>query len=256
MKTSKDLGLIAAALLAFAPAASASVELKGSPASMVHQHAIAVQEDYSFLGTPTDIRNLVSDGKLMAVKPNADFTLAGVSFPFTRPEVEAFIRRYASDYHDSTGVMLTVTSLTRPESLQPKNAHVLSVHPAGMAVDFRVPATPQERVYLERTLLAMERSGLLDVTRELHPAHYHVAVFAEPMLAYLAVRDSADAVVNARLATQRATMQRNIVAVPSSSRAIDSMNESRLPLFALAMLALLGLAAPLLHSPREAHSRA
>ena len=118
MKNSLRFGLFAALL---ASAGTASAEgLGGSPASMVHQHAIAVEEDYSFLRTPSDVERLVSQGKLVPVTATGDVTLAGVSFPYTRPEVKAFVTRFARDFHDSTGAQLTVTSLTRPEDLQPR----------------------------------------------------------------------------------------------------------------------------------------
>jgi len=109
----------------------------------------------------------------------ADFVLRDVSFPFARPEVKWFVERLAAEYVRANGAELVVTSLTRPLSKQPPNAHALSVHPTGMAVDFRVPPTDSARAWLERTLLALEAKGVLDVTREQHPAHYHVAVFPE-----------------------------------------------------------------------------
>ncbi|MEO7456251.1 MAG: hypothetical protein ABIY52_08310, partial [Gemmatimonadaceae bacterium] len=85
---------------------------------------------------------------------------------------------------------LTITSLTRPTTLQPRNAHKLSVHPAGMAVDLRVPADATNRAWLEKELLALEHDGLIDVTREHTPAYYHIAVFAEPFLKYAARIDA------------------------------------------------------------------
>jgi hypothetical protein len=255
MKNSlRKIGL-GTALLVSAAAAVGAEGLAGSPASMVHQHAIAVKEDYTFLRTPLDVQRLVSEGKLVPVSPTTDLLLAGVSFPYARPEVQAFVGRFARDYHDSTGVPLTVTSLTRPAALQPRNAHKLSVHPAGMAVDFRVPKTPAERAYLERALLALEKQGLLDVTRERSPAHYHVAVFAAPTLAYLAVRDSADAVTAAQAAaTRKASAARTLAQVPRRL-AVDSVDESRLPLFFFAMAALLGMATTLLHAGPVARAR-
>lgn len=248
----RSLGLSCALLAAAVAPASATVGLAGSPASMVHQHAIAVEEHYAFLRTPADVQRLALDGELVAVEPGSDYSLSGVSFPFARPEVRAFVLRFARDYHDSTGVPLTVTSLTRPQALQPPNAHRLSVHPAGMAVDFRVPATAPERAYLERTLLRLEQQGLLDVTREHTPAHYHVAVFATPMLAWLATRDAADARAAAqRTAARPAAGSRPLDRVATHASA-DSLDESRLPLFAVAMTGLLVLASLMLKAPAVA----
>jgi hypothetical protein len=252
--SSRTFGLFTALFVCAAPGAGAE-GLLGSPASMVHQHAVAVKEEYTFLRTPLEVRQLVAEGKLVPVTESEDVTLAGVSFPVTRPEVRAFIVRFARDYHDSTGVKLTVTSLTRPEALQPRNAHVLSVHPAGMAVDFRVPSTPAERAYLERALLSMEKGELLDVTRERTPAHYHVAVFAGPTLAWVAARDAADPPRDARLAASPWTASARALAAVPHRLAIDSIDASRLPLFFFAMAALLGMAVALVHTPTSPGAR-
>lgn len=160
-------------------------ELHGSHASMVRQHRIAVEEDFTFVRTAKQLREFVHDDRLDQVSSTNDLVVAsGVSYPYTRPAVKLFIERLAAEYHVATGERLVLTSLTRPESEQPRNASPLSVHPAGMAVDFRVPDTEQKRHWLEQTLLSLEDKGVLDVTREVHPPHYHVAVFPEQYDAY------------------------------------------------------------------------
>ena len=210
---------IASALLV-APMATVRADgLAGSPSSMVRQHEIAVQEDYSFLRTATEVKKLATAGKLVPVAETTDYTLSKVSYPFARPEVLDFLEHFAARYRDSTGSRLVVTSLTRPSSAQPSNAHKLSVHPAGMAVDLRVPADASAREFLERSLLAMEEAGVLDVTRERHPAHYHIAVFAEKWAPYAARQDSLQAIADARrLADERENARRaaaTIVAAPA-----------------------------------------
>ena len=175
--------LLAALVL---PAASASAdELRGSHASMVEQHEIARVNDFTFLRTPAQIREFVAKERLVEVTPNADLLVSKVSFPYTRPAVKLLIERLAAQFHRETGELLVVTSLTRPTSLQPRNASPLSVHPAGMAVDFRIPATTEQRAWLEQKLLELEGHAVLDVTREKNPPHYHVAVFPEAYQAYV-----------------------------------------------------------------------
>ncbi|MEZ4655039.1 MAG: DUF5715 family protein [Candidatus Eisenbacteria bacterium] len=93
--------------------------------------------------------------------------------------MKTFIERLSKQYHDATGEKLVVTSLTRPLSQQPRNASDLSVHPTGMAIDFRIPPTRTARRWLENTFLSLESTGVIEATREHHPAHYHVAVFTE-----------------------------------------------------------------------------
>lgn len=194
--------------------------LNGSHASMQHQHAVAVKLDYSFVRTPGQVRALVADSALERVVPNADVELSNVSFPFARPAVREFIERLAQEYHAATGAPLVVTSLTRPTSLQPRNASPLSVHPAGMAVDLRIPAAASALDWLEHKLLALEQAGVIDVTREHHPPHLHVAVFPEQYAAYAAQHPVAPTV----LATRDTAIQ---VTAPGPSRAVISGGESR-----------------------------
>jgi hypothetical protein len=188
------------ALAAFAGTAQAA-ELGGSPTSMKRQHGAAMEHEYTFLKTPSQVRDYVAKGRLEELQGNADYALSKVSFPYARAEVRLFVERIAADYRAATGQKLVVTSLTRPNALQPRNAHKLSVHPAGMAVDFRIPDETEARQWLEKALLAMEKDGLIDATRERHPPHYHVAVFREPLLEYAKRRDADDALAAAAKAT-------------------------------------------------------
>ena len=220
--------LAIAALLGGVAGRAEAKGLGGSPASMRHQHGVAVEEDYSFLRTGAQVRALAENGKLVAVASNADFALSDVSYPYARPEVLTFLRRLASQYRAATGERLVVTSLVRPRAEQPSNASPLSVHPAGMAVDLRVPAAAASRAWLEKALLALESEGVLDVTRERRPPHYHVAVFPAPYMAYVAQRVAAD--------SARATEEARVAARP-------------LPVVPPAPIALAAAAAPVGRAP-------
>jgi hypothetical protein len=229
--------------LVVAPAGALRADgLAGSPSSMVHQHEIAVLEDYSFLRTPRDVQKLTIAGALVPVTENENLTLSKVGYPFARPEVRDFVERFAASYREATGTPLVVTSLTRPESAQPSNAHKLSVHPAGMAVDLRVPADAAARAFLEQSLLAMEKAGALDVTRERSPAHYHIAVFAEAYAPFAARQDSVAAVERARAAeaARAARVAQTVVAPPPRADA------SALPALLFGLVALVGMAAPVM----------
>ncbi len=167
--------------------ASASAQsLRGSRASMHKQNGIARDHDYSFLRTSSQVNRFVDLGLLVHLPGNADYELARVSYPYARPAVKLFIERLASQYHAACGEKLVVTSLTRPEAKQPRNASDLSVHPAGMAVDLRVSRRADCRKWLESTLLSLEKQGVLDATRERYPPHYHVAIFPAPYEGYVA----------------------------------------------------------------------
>jgi hypothetical protein len=165
-------------------------DLDGSRDSMKRQHSVAVDLDYRFALTPSQVEQVVADGALERVGPNADFELSGVSYPYARPEVRLFIERLAADFHAMTGTPLVVTSLTRPVSLQPANASPLSVHPAGMAVDLRIPSSRKALRWLQSMLLSMEEADVIDVTRELNPPHLHVAVFPNAYAQYAERQDS------------------------------------------------------------------
>lgn len=159
--------------------------LRGSTSAMEEQNRIARAHDFTFLESGSHIRRFVDSGYLVAVRPTADFELAAVSYPYARPALDVFIQRFAEQYRSACGERLVVTSLTRPLNEQPRNASDLSVHPAGMAVDLRIPRTTRCRSWLERTLLSLEGSGVLDAIRERSPAHYHVALFPEQYASYL-----------------------------------------------------------------------
>ena len=124
----------------------------------------------------------------MRLPGNADYELATeeVSFPYARPEVKTFVERLSEQYRAACGERLVVTSLTRPITRQPPNASVISVHPTGMAADLRRSDSPGCRQWLETVLLDLEGKGVIEATREQYPPHYHVAVFPNPYLQYLA----------------------------------------------------------------------
>jgi hypothetical protein len=174
-----------AALLAVPSVADAAGRLTGSASSMRGQHAVAVKGDLEFIADAAQVQAMLAKGGLERIDSNEHYTLHQVSYPFGVPEVRLFIERLGQQYHEANGAPLVVTSLTRPTSQQPRNAHELSVHPAGMAVDFRVPEDPTARRWLESVLLQLENRGVLDVTRERFPPHYHVAVFPAQYRAYV-----------------------------------------------------------------------
>lgn len=173
------LGALVAAAFTAAPAvADVPVSLRGSAPAMARQHNVALEAGYPFARTPAHMAELEAQGELVRLYGNEDYGFReGVRSMVARPEMEIFIRRLARDYRAACGEKLIVTSLTRPLSRQPRNAHRLSVHPAGIAADLRVSQNAACRSWLEDTFLTMEEQGLLDGIRERRPPHYHVALF-------------------------------------------------------------------------------
>ena len=183
----QKIGIAIAGLLLLSSVSGLDAQaLKGSRTTMRKQNQVAQNQDYSFLRTAGDVRRFVEKGLLVPVHSTSVLKLADVSYPYTRPPVKTFIDRLGPQYKNACGEKLVVTSLTRPLSSQPWNASDLSVHPAGMALDLRMPRKASCRRWLENTLLSLEKKGVLDATRERYPAHYHVAIFPTPYLRYVA----------------------------------------------------------------------
>jgi hypothetical protein len=157
---------------------------RGSLASVERQYSVAVRENFTFLQTAGEVNRFVKSGLLVPINNTGNVQLAGVSYPYGRAALKTFVQRLGSQHRANCGQPLVVTSLTRPANEQPRNASDESVHPAGMAVDLRI-GTGACRKWLEKTLLAMEKRGVIDATRERHPAHFHVAVFPTAYMAYV-----------------------------------------------------------------------
>lgn len=178
--------LVFASLFFAVEAGAVGVTLKGSPASIERQHLIAKDHGFTFVETPDQVPELVESSELIPVTGNDHYDVhPGVSNKVARPEMRLFIERLGKQYLEGTGERLVVTSLTRAASQQPRNSHPLSVHPTGMAVDLRISDNGTSRAWLESVLLRLERQGVLDVTRERFPPHYHVALFPEAYTQYL-----------------------------------------------------------------------
>ena len=182
--------LLAVLALMGATPDTAGAQLRGSVSSVVRQHQVARRNDFTFLRTSKQVKEFVKEQRLEKITSSKNVDLANVSFPYARPAVRLFVERLGAQYRAVTGQRLVITSLTRPISRQPRNASELSVHPAGMAVDLLIPRNAANRRWLEKTLLSLESSDVLDATRERKPAHYHIAVFPRAYSRYIAQLES------------------------------------------------------------------
>jgi hypothetical protein len=171
-----------------------NASLRGSPASMVEQNQVARAHGLTFYRTAAQIRQAVAHGALVELTGNDDYEVASfVRYPYLQPELRVFVERLSAQYRAACGEKLVVTSAVRPSNGQPPNAHRLSVHPAGMAVDLRVSDRAACRAWLENALINLERRGVLNGIREFRPPHYHVAVYPGQYMAFVAERLAADA---------------------------------------------------------------
>ncbi len=165
-------------LLTIVPAALAAQTLRGSRASVDLMYTSAQSKDLAFLGTRSDIYEAVSLGELELLSITDDLTLDKAKYPFVLPNTRRFADSLASAYHAACGQRLVVTSGARPIAEQPRNASPKSVHPTGMALDFRKPQGAC-LTWLRSSLLALEDRHVVEATEERHPVHFHVAVLSQ-----------------------------------------------------------------------------
>jgi hypothetical protein len=253
MRKILGLTLIAGGAMLAAPLSEANAaSLRGSPAAMVEQNRVAKDHGLAFFRIPDDIRTAVSRGELEELTGNDDYAVADfVSFPYLQPAVKLFVERLAAQYREACGQKLVVTSAVRPSSGQPRNAHALSVHPAGMAVDLRVSDRASCRDWLESALLGLEGQGVINGIREFHPPHYHVAVYPEQYLAYVGPRIEAERQAAEKAERERAREQalatRALAAVPGAAALVTPEavpEESEEPRRALAGMLVILFAIP------------
>lgn len=192
----RRISVLLLALIVSTPAfalADRTASLRGSRAAMLEQNQVAKAHGLSFARTVADIRRAVAAGELVELTGNADYEVADfVRWPYLRPEVRLFVERLGAQHREECGQKLVVTSAVRPSGQQPPNAHALSVHPAGMAVDLRVSERASCRAFLERAIMNLERRGVLNGIREYRPPHYHVAVYPGPYNQYVGERLAAE----------------------------------------------------------------
>lgn len=162
------------------------VSLRGSPAAMQQQHQVARNHELPFYRTVEEIQDAVARGELVEMYGSEVYEVADfVDLPFLHPAARLFVTRTAAQYHEACGQPLVVTSGVRATTRQPPNAHALSVHPTGIAVDLRVSPVEECRAWLESKMLALEEEGVINGIREFRPPHYHVAVFPAQYMAYV-----------------------------------------------------------------------
>jgi hypothetical protein len=181
------------ALLGLADADLSAQSLRGSPTSVNRIYRQAVNHDLRFYPSATAIRTANTQGTLVRLAGNANYTLVDVSYPYVLPPVQTFVNRLASQYRSACGEQLVVTSAMRPTSMRLANSVDKSVHPTGMAVDLRKPRNSRCLSWLRNTLSALEAGGVLDAVEERNPAHFHVAIFPSQYNRYVQGRSGGSA---------------------------------------------------------------
>lgn len=142
-------------------------------------YTTAHTRDLQFLRTPADIYEAARVGSLKMLSNTNDLELDRVGWPFVLPNTLRFTDSLAAEYRKGCGERIVVTSGARPLARQPRNASPKSVHPTGMAVDFRKPRNPACLKWMRKSLVDLEDAGVIEATEERHPVHFHVAVLRQ-----------------------------------------------------------------------------
>ena len=178
------------AVLAVVAAESADAQtLRVSRASVELMYDSARSAQLPFFTNARQVSLAAKKGGLRLISVTNDVTLDNVEYPYVLPRTLEFINTIAAEYHAACGERLIVTSGTRPTGEQPRNASPESVHPTGMAVDFRLPNGPC-RAWRRDRLMVMENQGIIEATEERHPRHLHVAVLGGNRAQYAAAAKS------------------------------------------------------------------
>ena len=136
------LGALSVTLLIIFGSMSSSASaqsLRGSHRAVNKPYHYATLHDLPFSRTSRDVKRRLHEGYLVRLGASPDYVTHDVSFPYVTRTTLTFVRRLAAQYHRGCGEKLVITSAVRPESMQPSNSSEYSVHPAGIAVDFRKP---------------------------------------------------------------------------------------------------------------------
>lgn len=176
--------IVAVVLVLGITAEAVGQEIIGSPESITMQHSYAEKGHLSFMQSESDVKKSLRSRLLFPITLNPHVKLHKVSFPYGLFTTQLFVDWFAKRHKNACGVGMTITSGTRPRNRQPSNAHKLSVHPTGMAVDIRIPATEECEWWMMNETLWLESLGVIDVTREFYSPHFHIAVFPERFLEY------------------------------------------------------------------------
>lgn len=172
------LALGASALSAPADAQS----LRGSKATVEKMYWFAQSNRLQFHRTSESVQAAVAAGRLVQLpEVGRGYELSGgVGWPYVTRETRHFLETFAPQVERACGAPLIVTSATRPSSRQPRNANARSVHPAGVALDFRRPPAGPCQEWMRKALLELEARGFIEAIEERFPVHFHVAVLTPP----------------------------------------------------------------------------
>src|SRR3989344_2815601 len=164
--------------------------LTGTPTKLAAAYSEATTLDLTRVRDVSQMEKFVRLGLLVKLTGNRNYQLHRVAHPYLRPAGRLLVERLSAQSRAAPGEPLVVTSAVRTLEQSKKiwNASSKTVHPAGIAVDFRVPGNERSRKWLEAALLQMQSKGVVIATREHKQPHYHVVVLSRAYEAYVALK--------------------------------------------------------------------
>lgn len=196
--------VIPAALIALfllpADAHAKRASLKGSVVSQKRQNLAADRHRLSRLRDLGDLKRFVRKGLLVPVEDTDAYVIGpglgcmdpdhAAWYRHARPWTKTFLDRELGAAHRETGERFRVTSLVRTRAYQRKlvrsGANAISgrkwwmrsSHLTGATVDISYKdMSKKAQRWLDKRLLALERRGLVEATKERRSYCYHVMVF-------------------------------------------------------------------------------
>ncbi len=158
----------------------------------------AEDSKYEFAATEGRLLEMVEEGTLVKLEETDSLKFNDVSRPYVLPVVAEFVYRLADQYNYGQKCgPLVLNGAARDVAFQQTlgNGSKKSVHPAGMAVDFKSTSlTSRCQNWLEETLLDIEAAKRIDFTKEVseQSPHYHVTVATHEYEAWLEKRRTVD----------------------------------------------------------------
>lgn len=172
--------LVITLTILFPASAYSKASLEGGPESIERAYNYALNNGLFFAKDEEELDSLISAGYFTHIVGNGDYLIRDVRFPFVVSETKKVIEILSSQYINSCGQLMPVTSAVRPLNFILKNSTPKTVHPTGIAFDIGKKGMSKRcRVWLESRLLFLEGNNQIDATREKWPAHYHIVVFVK-----------------------------------------------------------------------------
>ena len=122
--------LFMAGVVVALPSVVEAQSLGGSKASMDRQNQQARAHDFTFLRDGNQVRTFANSGLLVRLTGDDNYQLAGVSYPYARPEVKLFVERLSSQYAN-WGQRVGVAVVAVPRRLRRAARHY-QPHPAAV----------------------------------------------------------------------------------------------------------------------------